>query len=111
MLFLHDNGTIKLTRGDTASLTVAITDVAGENRYELSDGDTLTMSVKHSINDSDYCFQKKVIGASVFHILPEDTRDMRFGRYKYDVQLTTDGGDVCTIIGPCTFELLEEVTV
>lgn len=110
MFKVHDDGLIELTRGDSAHLNVTIdNDVTGDP-YEIGENDTLTLTVKRSTNDTEPSFQKIVIGKNTFYIKPEDTRALAFGKYKYDVQLTTSEGDVYTVIGPETFQILSEVT-
>ena len=107
MLYIEGN-TIKLTRGDTAYLNVPLT--MGGATYEMTDTDTLTFSVKKNTRDNGYMFQKRVTGTNNFHIEPTDTAYLSFGKYTYDVQLNTNGGDVFTVIPPSTFEVLTEVT-
>ena len=59
------NGTnIKLTRGDSASLSVSL------DGYEMQDGDTLTLSVKVDPSKSEYLLQLTADGDS-FAFLPE----------------------------------------
>lgn len=111
MLTISNDGTIELTRGDTARLTVSITnDTAGE-LYEIAPEDTLILSVKKNITDDEPCLQKTVTGGNAIHIEPEDTAKLAFGKYTYDVQLVTASKDVYTVIVPTTFEILKEVTV
>lgn len=110
MLYIKSDGTVRLTRGDTARLTVPITNETDDSTYEVQDGDTLTMTVKKSCNDETPSFQKVVTGANTFHIEPKDTADMSFGKYKYDVELVTAAGDVHTVIEPTDFEVMQEVT-
>lgn len=108
MLYIESDNTIRLTRGDTARITIDITDSQGQQR-EILDTDVLIMSVKESINSSAYLFQKKVTGSNTIHIKPEDTESLEFGKYKYDVQYVT-GNDVYTIVEPSRFEIMSEVT-
>ena len=108
MLYIEGN-TIKLTRGDTAYLTVPIK-LATEEEYTMQSGDTLVMSVKKSINDEHYAFQKQATNGNTIHIEPADTEQLAFGKYKYDIQLNTADGDVYTLIDVDVFELLPEVT-
>lgn len=108
MLYIDGNN-IKLTRGDTAYLTVPIKTALGED-YVVQDGDTLTLSVKKKSTDNNYVFQKVLDGSNTFHIEPQDTAGVEFGKYKYDIQLNTANGDVYTIIDVSTFTILEEVT-
>ena len=49
-------------------------------------------------------------GGAAIHIRPEDTKELSFGKYLYDIQLTTADGDIYTVIPPTTFEILKEVT-
>lgn len=109
MLYIDDK-TIKLTRGDTARLTVPIVNLANNGEYTMESGDILYFTVKKTAKDSDFLFQKSVTGSNSIHIRPEDTANLSFGKYKYDVQLTTATGDVYTVIEPSTFEVMEEIT-
>lgn len=109
MLYIDDK-TIKLTRGDTARLTVPIVNLANNGEYTMESGDILYFTVKKTAKDSDFLFQKSVTGSNSIHIRPEDTAALSFGKYKYDVQLTTATGDVYTVIEPSTFEVMEEIT-
>lgn len=110
MLIVSKSGEIKLTRGDTARLTVSITNETDGSVYELQEGDVLTLSVKKSVEDAETTLAKEITSSNTFHIEPKDTAGLAFGKYIYDVQLTTSGGDVYTVIGPANFELLKEVS-
>ena len=66
--------------------------------------------IKKNIKDSEYLLNKVITGSKVFHIIPEDTKDASFGKYVYDVQLTTEHGDIYTIIEPHAFVIMPEVT-
>lgn len=110
MLHIDNDGTIQLTRGDTARLTVGITNDTDGNEYALESGDELTLTVKKNATDKEPLFQKVLTGTNTFHIEPKDTAQAEFGKYKYDVQLTTASGDVYTVIEPTTFSILQEVT-
>lgn len=109
MLYI-EGSTIKLTRGDTAYLSIPITNTVTGNSYDIADGDILEFSVKKYTSDKIKLISKKIIGQNTFHILPEDTNQLPFGKYVYDVQLTTVFGDIYTVIEASTFELMEEVT-
>lgn len=108
MLYIESN-TIRLTRGDTAKISIDLVDSTGE-KYEMQDTDELILSIKKTIKDEDYCLQKKINGSNMFYFKPEDTNALEFAKYKYDVQLVTNG-EVYTVIEPSTFEILKEVTV
>lgn len=110
MLYIQKDNTIKLTRGDTALLSIDIYNDIAKIPYTLSEGDKLTLSVKKTLKGSTYSFQKMITGSNQITINPEDTRNLDFGDYFYDVQLNTESGDVYTIIEPSTFSIMPEVT-
>lgn len=110
MLYINKDGTIRLTRGDTARLTVMINNDFDGKPYEITETDVLKLTVKRSVRDTTTAFQKSVTGSNKFYIVPDDTKDLVFGKYIYDVELTTVGGDVYTVIEPTIFEILKEVT-
>lgn len=110
MLSVSENGSIGLTRGDTARFNVSIKNGITLEDYEIQPNDVLVMTIKKKVKDKEPLIQKTITGASVFHILPTDTQPLDFGRYVYDVQITTSNSDVYTVIGPCSFEVMREVT-
>lgn len=46
----------------------------------------------------------------ILHLDPEDTKDLGFGEYVYDVELTFANGDVDTFINNAKFILAPEVS-
>ena len=103
MFFL--NGTnIKLTRGDSATLSVAL------DGYTMQDGDSLTLSCKVDPSKDDYLFQLTADSTQTFAFAPETTAGLDFGAYRYDIQLTTSGGEFYTVIPGSSFTVMEEIT-
>jgi hypothetical protein len=98
---------IELTRGDTARINLSITDADGQP-YDYS-ADTVLFTVKDSTVSSAAILQKTATGG-VIYIAPADTEKMPYGDYVYDVELTMQSGDVCTVITPSRFTLTPEVT-
>ena len=107
MLEVLKTGEIKLTRGDTAYLTVSVNIKDGEP-YTVKADDVLTMTVKQDYNDEPL-IEKKITGTTTFHIKPEDTKSLEFGTYVYDVQVTMANGDNFTIIADKKFKITNEV--
>lgn len=97
---------IEMTRGDTLSLHIDLTDDTGEP-YTLKEGDQLTFTVKKTTRDEKVLIQKT--GQDVL-IEPEDTEPLKYGTYKYDAQLTLANGWVTTVIKPSDFVIQDEVT-
>lgn len=106
MYSIDERNVISMIRGDTAEFDIELIDDEGDV-YELVPGDVITFTVKKNTLSSDVLIQKEGPHIS---ILPEDTSGMAYGTYKYDVQFTSSGGSVDTVIPPTTFKLLEEVT-
>ena len=108
MLEIKDNGSIYLTRGDSAYLTVVVKN--GDKLYQPVEGDVLHFSVKKDVDDVGYVIHKVFHVGNAIVINPEDTKEQDFGKYVYDVQLSTANGDVFTIVEPSLFYIKEEVT-
>lgn len=102
----RDGPTIMLTRGDTASFDIIILDSSGEV-YTPQPGDDVTFTVKKSATKEDALISKTGTSISLTH---EDTANLRYGNYVYDVQMAYASGDIDTFIGPAVFVLTEEVT-
>lgn len=109
MLYIDDEKNIHLTRGDSANITVIITDMDGET-YEIKATDTVLFTVKINCNTENIIIQKTIGVSGVISLLPEDTEDLKYGTYYYDVQLETQGGSVYTVLGVNKFILEKEVT-
>lgn len=110
MLVIDSNNSIRLTRGDTAWFSITVHNPILNEEYEVGENDTLTLTVKKRATDLEPLVQKTIVYENIFHLEPEDTSDLAFGKYQYDVQITTGNGDVYTIIPPTSFEILKEVT-
>ena len=105
MLTINGND-ICLTRGDTAELNITVLSASG-TEYELQAGDKITFTVKKNVYTEDVLIEKE--GAQII-IEPADTKELAYGEYTYDVQVTLADGTVSTIIPPSAFKLTAEVT-
>lgn len=108
-MFIVSGNDIQLTRGDTARLNVEITNTLNNNIYQLNEDDELILTVKKNTTRKESLIQKKSVSGD-FYFAPEDTAELPYSKYVYDVQLTTHSGDVYTVIGPSVFEVMPEVT-
>lgn len=59
--------------------------------------------------NSDVALSKTAV-KGVIDIVPADTKSLTTGNYVYDIQLTTFGGNIYTIVPISNFEIGEEVT-
>lgn len=106
-MFNIANNKISITRGDTGIFTLDIKN--GATAYDYTN-DTVLFTVKRDTYTTDALIQKTVVYGENVTILPEDTAGLDYGEYVYDVQVTTAGGLVDTVITPSKFVVLPEVT-
>lgn len=109
MSFSIQNTKITLTRGDTLKARIQINDQDG-NPYIPNEGDRVRFAMKANYTDPEPLIVKDIPIDTLLLILdPEDTKPLNFGKYVYDIQLTTSTGDVDTFIPKGTLSLTEEV--
>jgi hypothetical protein len=99
---------ISLTRGDSLILHVNV--MQNDEPYVPQEGDVIRFALKKNVNDENVLILKDIdLTAMQLIIEPEDTKELPYGTYKYDIELTTVGGFVDTFIGPANFKITEEV--
>lgn len=108
-MFKIKNNKIYMTRGDTLKCKINITGPDGEE-YIPAEGDTILFAVKKTSADVDCLFTVDVpYDTCILHIKPEDTKNLDFGTYKYDISITLNNGDVHTFIEVTDLVLTEEI--
>ena len=101
--------TITLTRGDTFMAQISITDSSG-NPYIPVEGDSIRFAMKATYADKEPLLIKEIpIDTLILKINPEDTKELKFGVYIYDIQLTKATGEVDTFITTAKLKITEEV--
>lgn len=105
---------IEMIRGDTFNLEIRLINQSTGESY-LEPGDTVYFTVKKSINTEDVLIQKILTifpdDRIVVHLTPEDTKNLKYGNYIYDMQLTkVNNSEVFTFIKPSDFSIEGEVT-
>ena len=107
---------LEFPRGDTKTFKFKIKDNNGVE-LELSNTDKLFFTAKKSHTSTDIAFQKTLgngieLGTDGYYhvtINSDDTAELNYGTYGYDIELKTEAGIVKTlIIGSIT--LTEEYT-
>lgn len=108
------NGTdLTMIRGDSESIVLSLK--KDNVMVPFNQGDTVYFTVKQSYIEEDITLQKIITefnedGNCIIEIKPEDTKELSFRSYVYDIQLTDSNGRVTTIV-PCSkFVITEEVT-
>lgn len=105
-MFSIEGNTISITRGDTGLFDIELYDMDG-NKYEMQDGDSIIFTVKKGTEGEEILIQKTGL---FIEIDPTDTKNLKYGTYKYDIQLTFADGRVCTVVTPSDFKIRDEVT-
>lgn len=119
-IFKVDNNNICITRGDSGSVELAITD-KNQTPYRLEDGDSLLLTVKKGcdytesliVKDEYKTVERQKDGLKIylyiFSFSPNDTADLQFGNYVYDIKLNYANGDVNTIVDTSLFRVCKAV--
>lgn len=84
--------TITLTRGDTFEALVSATKRDG-TQYIPVEGDVIRFAMKENYDDPRPLLVKDIpIDTMMLTLEPQDTADLNFGKYVYDIQLTKANG-------------------
>lgn len=106
---------IEFVRGDTQPLKFQIKDNNG-NILKMDSNDELIFTIKKNYNTKQKIIQKRLSDGSIHYdsgyyfitLLHEDTADLKYGTYVYDIQLMS--GEVVATLILGTITLTEEVT-
>ena len=107
---------IEMTRGDT--LRVAVSMTRDGTPYTPENGDVVRFAVKNkrmTAGNKEYYDEEPIIlktipnGTMILELLPSDTKELGFGEYVYDIEITFADGTVDTFITTAQFILTPEV--
>ena len=105
-----------MTRGDSGSITVSVKQ--NGSPYTVTSTDTVKFYLKHARMNSrgtEYIDTEPVLTKTIPYTTmvlafdPEDTKDLDFGEYVYDIELTFANGIVDTFINNEPFIIAPEV--
>ena len=105
MLIIDANNNITLTRGDTAAITLTVSNEG--STYDFSN-DLTQLTVKRNTITEEIIFQKTFVSGTIV-IDPSDTSSLPYCELVYDVQLITPDDKIYTVITPHKFVIAEEV--
>ena len=97
MLYIDEDQNITLTRGDTGIFNISLQSQDGK-AYTPQTGDTLRFALSEGFGKEALFIKNIPIDTCILEIEPNDTKDLKFKKYKYDVQFTSAQGRVSTII-------------
>ena len=108
---------ISITRGDSAQIMLTIRDRVTGRPFVPGPDDRLTFTVKRELSDDIPLVVKTLDNGIVRReqdcllvLAPEDTAQIPFGTYRYDVELVLASGYTDTVIPPSPFIVTGEVT-
>lgn len=104
------NNVITLTRGDTFICDVKIRTQDGDP-YTPVEGDNIRFALKHDTKKEEEPLILKEIPIYTMQLRlePDDTKDLQFGVYYYDIEIIRADGIVDTFITKTALILTEEV--
>ena len=107
-MYKIEGTSITLTRGDSFYCDISMKE--GHREYTPAQGDVVRFAMKKKYTDAEPLILKVIPNETLrLHLDPEDTKDLEFGRYVYDIELTKANGDVDTFICEASFEIAKEV--
>lgn len=108
---------ISITRGDSAQIMLTIRDRVTGSPFVPGPDDRLTFTVKRKLSDEIPLVVKTLDNGimrreqdCLLVLAPEDTAQIPFGTYRYDVELVLASGYTDTVIPPSPFIVTGEVT-
>ena len=103
---------LEIIRGTSNTLQIEVVDANG-TAYNLGSNEKIVFGVKANVQDEELVFQKtaEIVGEGLFQVklVPEDTAELKCGRYSYDVGLD-NGVDYFNVIEPSAFVISPNVT-
>ena len=116
-MFKVENNAITLTRGDSGIAEITLTTEAGE-QYTPQEGDSVHFYAKpnkFTLKMTEFVAAEPVIEKTIpitdlnLRLNPQDTKDLPFGEYLYDLELTFADGYVDTFVNCAPFRIVPEV--
>lgn len=116
-MYKVEGTTITLTRGDTFYAQITIKRKDG-TVYTPQEGDTIRFALKSprmTSDKKDFIEKEPLILKTIptetmtLQLDPSDTKNLGFGKYKYDIELTFYDGKVNTFIADADLILTTEV--
>ena len=96
-MYTIDNTTITMTRGDTVRVRFPL--YVDDAPYSQEAGDQVLFIVNTSDRQNEPPILIKELTDFTLQLDPEDTKNLDFGTYRYDVQITfADSDDVITYL-------------
>lgn len=110
-MFKITKDSVFLTRGDTALIEVELLNEDGEE-YTPESGDHLYFRLKQSTTAKVILIEKEIdMDTMVLELTEDDTKDLKFAVYKYEIELVTANNYHFTVIANADFEIGVELEI
>ena len=106
-MFVYKNNKLYLTKGDTASMTIDLTDAAGLPT-SVQTNDVLTLTVREKVGGTIIFTAENAVGEPSIDITPAMTKTKKAGTYSADIQLKR-GSEIYTIFPDKPFEPMKNM--
>ena len=106
MFLITPDQKIIITKGDTASFNITITD-KDNKPVPMYLGDSVVLTVKKNAASEEVISIEAEEGS--INLLPSDTAELDAGVYVYDIKLLRNNGAVFTVVPINRFEITETV--
>ena len=92
-------------------LEVALKDESG-NEYVPISGDKIYFRLKKSVTAKDILIEKEIpYDTRILQLNEEDTENLKFGTYCYEIELVTESDYHFTVIANTEFEISQELEI
>ena len=108
-MFRGDNKIFEITVKDADDVAVDLTGGTMDFSFKENANDPTPLVTKNSGDTDEIEFTNPTGGIAQIKIVPADTRDLKAGKYVYDVQFTTSTGSIHTLV-KATPTLYDDVT-
>lgn len=106
MLVVSENQ-IYLTRGDTLTITLSLTNDDGST-YIPDEADRIYFRLKKFAATAEILVEKEIINM-ILQLNENDTKNLTFGDYRYEIELVTANGSHYTVIENKLFTIGKEI--
>ena len=109
-MFRKPGRKIVITKGDTAKFDISMVYGSDHIPYDIEEGDLFRFTVKKYIYDKESVLQKLIPAVEpILEIYPEDTNNLMFGEYHYNLEFLPSNEEVYTIIPDSVFMIRPKV--
>lgn len=93
---------LKVIKGDTKILAVALRDSRTKEQIPFENGDVVSLIMKRFYKEQENIIEKRISlfqdGVAYIKINPEDTENLSLGRYRYSIFVEFSDGSKKTIV-------------